>query len=297
MVESVSDLGSNAEENIVHAARSIGRSKDRRAVFEAIYYGKKAIKTVPEIASKTGLTEKRVAERGKELVSSQIIDQVRQNGRVAYRKRDFFHHNKQRILRLVDHPDRISKVPTKRTPQVSGDAVVQVSVPRSVASARKVTIDDIDSFAEARAVEPSGNLPKTVSEEKFKRGVQAILGEEGDFKDWGGELRDLSSGRLWMGEQRLAAAFAFKGPGTTGKLTPGKMGKNGDQVQRLFMVSADVFFVQYWAEVDDAIVREMETQAIARSAYTQSTVYYCVVDGVDSNRLYRAYSAFFDTSD
>src|SRR6266852_1195312 len=38
-------------------------------------------------------------------------------------------------------------------------------------------------------------------------------------------------------------------PATTGPLVPGKMGKNGDQIQRLFGSPAQVFFVQYEEEI------------------------------------------------
>ena len=91
-------------------------------------------------------------------------------------------------------------------------------------------------------------------EKKFKDGVAAVLNERGSFQDWGGELRDLSSTRLRIKGKRRTAAFAFKGPGKTGRLTPGKMGKHGDQIQRLAKCPAEVFIVQYWAEIDDSVL-------------------------------------------
>jgi len=63
----VSDARSNANDQIAHAVAVIGRSKYRRAVFEAIYFGKKPSKTVDEIAVKTGLSAKRVLEEAKKL--------------------------------------------------------------------------------------------------------------------------------------------------------------------------------------------------------------------------------------
>src|SRR6185312_1730126 len=88
-----------------------------------------------------------------------------------------------------------------------------------------------------------------MGEAKFKGGIASILGERDSFSDWGGESRDLSSTRVWIGGRRRVAAFAFKGPGMTGRLTPGKMGKNGDQIQRLFGAPAEVFLVQYGGRV------------------------------------------------
>ena len=65
--------------------------------------------------------------------------------------------------------------------------------------------------------------------------------------------RTLSSTRLRIEGERRAAAFAFKGPGKTGRLTPRKMGKNGDQIQRLSKCPAEVFLIQYW--VDMGLIR------------------------------------------
>jgi hypothetical protein len=59
----------------------------------------------------------------------------------------------------------------------------------------------------------------------------------------------LYSTLLKIGGKRKAAAFGFKGPGQLGALVPGRMGKNGDQIQRLFQEEADVFFVQHWREI------------------------------------------------
>lgn len=79
---------------------------------------------------------------------------------------------------------------------------------------------------------------------KGQEGMQQVLGEKGKFQDWGGEGNDLWTTRLRLGGKRRATAFAFKSGGTPGKLTPAKMGRNGDQIQRLFQSPADVFIVQ-----------------------------------------------------
>ena len=44
-------------------------------------------------------------------------------------------------------------------------------------------------------------------------------GEAPALKDWGGELRDLKSSRVRVSGVRRTTAFAFKGPGTRGRLT------------------------------------------------------------------------------
>ena len=60
MTVKVADVRANLNENIRHAAQIIGRSKARRDIFEAVYRGKKQVKSVDEIVSATGLTHKRV---------------------------------------------------------------------------------------------------------------------------------------------------------------------------------------------------------------------------------------------
>lgn len=133
-----------------------------------------------------------------------------------------------------------------------------------------------------------------MSEKQFKRGVQSIIGEPGKFKDWGGEKSDLYTTRLRMNGKRLGAAFAFKGPGEKRKLVPGRMGKNGDQAQRLFQEEADVFLVQHWREIDSSVIELMRSLAVAKSVTTGKRIWYGVIDGTDSQRICSAYSAQFN---
>jgi hypothetical protein len=59
MVQPASDVASNAEENVAHAAKVVGRSTHRRSVFEAIYTGKRKAKKVSELMRATGLPHRR----------------------------------------------------------------------------------------------------------------------------------------------------------------------------------------------------------------------------------------------
>jgi hypothetical protein len=132
-------------------------------------------------------------------------------------------------------------------------------------------------------------MPETT----FKNGVARILGERATFKDWGGELRDLSSTHLTISGKRRAAAFAFKGPGTGGRLTPAKFGKNGDQIQRLTRCPAEAFFIQYWSEIDDASFEQLEKLVQLKSYLEGRKLWYGMIDGDDSARLIQAYPAAF----
>lgn len=130
-------------------------------------------------------------------------------------------------------------------------------------------------------------------EANFKYGVKRILNEKGTFKDWGGERNDLLTTHLRLAGKRRATAFAFKGRGRRGKLTPAAMGKHGDQIQRLFSSPAEVFIVQYWDQIGESVLEQMEQFAKAKSAVEGKEIFYCVIDGQDTARLLNAYPKQF----
>ena len=132
-----------------------------------------------------------------------------------------------------------------------------------------------------------------ISEKAFKKGIQKIIRETGKFQDWGGEPNDLLTTRVRLKGKRTATAFAFKGPGTSGILTPAKLGKNGDQIQRLFLTPADIFIVQYHGQIGQAVVEQMKAFATINSVREDKLVWYGIIDGEDSRRLLAAYPAQF----
>jgi hypothetical protein len=142
-------------------------------------------------------------------------------------------------------------------------------------------------------VKATSYIGNALSEDEFKNGVKTILGELSVFKDWGAESSDLYSSHAKMNGKRLAVAFAFKGPGKPGKFVPAKMGKNGDQIQRMFRQDADIFFARHHGQIDPSVLEQMQTHAIAKSHYTKQQVYYGVIDGADSERLRLAYPGAF----
>ena len=92
---------------------------------------------------------------------------------------------------------------------------------------------------------------------------------------------------------RVRTVFAFKGPGQRRPLVPGKMGKNGDQVQRMFIPDGTLFVLQYVGEVKPSIPQLMRSLAVDKSMLTGDTIYFAVIDGVDSHRLLLAYPSQF----
>lgn len=288
----VADRAANKNELIAHAAEVIGRGQ-KRDVFEAIYYHKSRVKTVAEIAAKTGLTRMQVLKAAGKLADEEIVNQTKKDRDTAYEQIDLYQSNKQKVLSLSADKKKLAAYPTKR--KVVGVLPVHVNVklPTKGAKAKLVTIDDIDFFAKVKGVKTKTHLGATLSEDEFKEGVKAILGELGTFKDWGGESSDLYTSRVKMNAKRLTAGFAFKGPGKQGKLVPGKMGKNGDQIQRLFGEAADIYIVQYHGQIDPSVQRQMQAHAVAKAHYTGDTIYYGVIDGADSERLRLAYPMAF----
>jgi hypothetical protein len=289
MPQPVSDVASNAQENIAHAATIIGHSTHRSAVFDAIYTGKVRIKSVSELMKLTKLERKRVLDAGKKLADNKIVSSCNENGERAYEKIDFYHAHKRKILQLAKYPERLSKYPTKRNP-ITSTSIVNLKISRKRARVRQITIDDIRSFNRAWEIKADKMIEDQLSETAFKIGLKKIIGEIGEFKDWGGETEDIYTTRMLFGNKRRPAAFALKGPATRGKLTPGKMGKNGDQIQRLFEAPADLYLVQYCRQIDQSVIKLMDSLAVTKSVLTGREILYGVIDGTDSYRLMRAYS-------
>lgn len=174
MVVVVSDTGSNAEENIVRAARALGRSKPRLEVFEALYFHKKPVKTVGEIAKQTGMDRKTVLTHGKHLVGSQLAIQEKVRGDTAYRTIAFYQHHKQAILRLVADPAKLEKIATKRNAAVSV-TVRPAAVPRRELRKRK-TLTVLYLFANP---DPDPNPDKYIRPDaEAKRVLEAIRGSK-----------------------------------------------------------------------------------------------------------------------
>jgi hypothetical protein len=295
MAVDTTDVRSNAQKQIAHAVEVLGRSKDRRNVFEEIYRGKSRTKTVDEIAKRIGIGRKRVLEEGLVLYKNKIIDRTKIDGRLAFVKDDFYAQHKARILHFVTNKRAKERFSARTGTTSEKVTIVSVPVARKSIDVKHLTIDDIDSFERVAGVTLAPNMKASpILEETFQKGLQKILGEQGEFKDWGGEGDDLFSTRLMLNGRRTPVAFGLKGRGTKGKLTPKKLGKQGDQIQRLFRAPADVFLIQYWDQIQESVVEQMRLIAIARSSLDGRRIYYGVIDGQDTLRILEAYRGFFE---
>lgn len=125
----------------------------------------------------------------------------------------------------------------------------------------------------------------TIPETDIKHAFASILGEPFVPNDWGGERSDLVSTQLkWNGKQ-FAAALAFKGPAKSKRLTMADLGKNGDQISRLYSEPADIFLLQHCHEVASAVRDHMR----AFSTRVGRLRPFCIIDGGDTVRILRAY--------
>ncbi|MBM0206093.1 hypothetical protein JNW90_26060 [Micromonospora sp. STR1s_5] len=153
----------------------------------------------------------------------------------------------------------------------------------------EVFIDQIDSFAAVAETEHPRrradlNLLRDIPEADVKRAIADILGEPTVPKDWGGERSDLFTTHVHLAGRRLSTAFAFKGPAKFKPMTMAELGKNGDQIDRLYTEPADLVVLQHCHEA--APVRG------AMRAYAQrmgDLRLFCIIDGYDTLRLLQAY--------
>lgn len=265
------------------AARLLGRSKARHAVFEAVYTGKRQFKSVKAIMAVTKLSQNHVLNEGAMLDGLLLIKVP--NG---YKKKKELAPRYKHILALARDKKKLDRLPTKTAPK--GAQTINVTFPRKGKNARFISVDEIDSFKDVRNVDGSRSGP--IAEKKLKGAFAKIIGEKGTFKDWGGERSDLFSTKLRLGSRRVPAAIAFKGKATKGKLVPGKMGKNGDQINRLFTEPAEVFLIVYPGEIDSTVISQMRAFAIG-IALSGARVTYGVVDATDIGRLKSAYPKAF----
>ena len=138
----------------------------------------------------------------------------------------------------------------RAVPYAIGDLITGHSpVPLPFASTIQLQPEDIEQFgAMDKSWMPSNaELLRLadISEHQVKELICRLLGEHEVPKDWGGEESDLFSARLTVAGTRQTGAFLLKGPSKFHPMTPSDLGKNADQIYRLFNIPADIFVVQH----------------------------------------------------
>jgi len=153
----------------------------------------------------------------------------------------------------------------------------------------EVHVDQIDSFETVTNVRPGARtdleILRTIPELDVKGAFAEIVGEPIVPKDWAGETSDLFTTHLQLGGRRVSTAFMFKGPARFHPMKVADLGKNGDQIQRLFREPADLIVVQHCHQIDPTV------RWLLRSLCNQvgSSKNCCAIDGTDTLRILRAY--------
>jgi hypothetical protein len=195
----VSDGRSNAPEQIEYAVQAIGRSKLRLKLFEAVYHHIGA-KSATKVAERAHMPRERVIKEIRPLVNRQIVVQERRTKDIYYSAVPLLKAHKAEIVRYANHPAKLKALATKRRTSVQvtvKNAVTfsTISIPSKSFDVRQITVDDIEDFSRVEGVAGTALLPPSLSETKFKGGIQKIVQEPGTFKDWGGEKSDLFTTR------------------------------------------------------------------------------------------------------
>ena len=127
---------------------------------------------------------------------------------------------------------------------------------------------------------------KSIPEADIKRAFAEIIKEPTIPKDWGGEQSDMFTTQVSVQGKQLSAAFAFKGPAKFKPMTMADLGKNGDQINRLYMEPADILFLQHCHEITPQVRTMMRAFANQAGNLRQ----YCIIDGYETYRILRTYN-------
>ncbi|TGL87398.1 hypothetical protein EHQ68_12710 [Leptospira congkakensis] len=152
----------------------------------------------------------------------------------------------------------------------------------------RLNIEDFDEFKKVKKFNKKVDFSvlASIPEKEIKRMFAEIIHENNIPKDWGGETSDLYTYNLHLGKKRIRAAFAFKGPAKNKVLEPKDLGKNGDQIVRLFHETADVYILQHCNYIKGTV----ETTMDAFSTQHLRSRKYVIINGEDTYRLLKSYN-------
>jgi hypothetical protein len=123
-----------------------------------------------------------------------------------------------------------------------------------------------------------------VPEDTVKRAFAGLIGESDVPKDWGGERSDLYTSRVFARGRQVSAAWLFKGPSYPRAMDVKALGKNGDQIDRLFTEPAELLVLQHCHQIKPAVAGMMD--AYAHDARRPRA--YMIIDGADTGRILRS---------
>lgn len=180
----------------------------------------------------------------------------------------------------------------RAVPYAIGDLVERTGgLPVPFVQGLELRPEDIDQFAglDERWTPSASEFSamRGVPEQSVKELLCRLLGEPSIPNDWGGEESDVLSANLGVNGRRQTAAFLLKGPSRFHQMKPTDLGRNGDQLYRLFNIPADVFVIQHCHNIGAAVRKQALAFALQRSFIAPCRVLF--VDGMTTARLLRAH--------
>lgn len=155
----------------------------------------------------------------------------------------------------------------------------------------EVHITEIDQFKAIKDIYESEKCApplaelRDIPEREVKKAIAEIIHEGTVPTDWGGEKSDLFSCNLSIEGKYLPSAFLLKGPAKFSEMKMIHLGKNGDQIDRLFSEPADLLVLQHCHKVSTAVRSTMR----AFASRVHDLRYFAIIDGYDTLRLLKAY--------
>ena len=171
------------------------------------------------------------------------------------------------------------------------DAIIKSVDEYTIEMTEEVFIEDIDSFARARDINPrqvKRLLPLDLAGDQVRAFFADILGDPLEKHDQGDAATDIFTTRVKLGGDRVATAVLLKGATTKGKLSFKKCGKDGEHLARLLAVPAHLYVIQHVDQIESRVVRELKDKIAAMKGEGKGGR-MCVVDGVDTARIFVAY--------
>ncbi|HBT31888.1 MAG TPA: methyltransferase [Pusillimonas sp.] len=198
-------------------------------------------------------------------------------------------------LFLFGYIARIDEQIIKAVPYAIGDLVADNKViASSFVPALELRPEEIEQFAGMdQTWVPTGSEFKhmtTVPEQMVKELICRLLSEYSIPNDWGGEESDVVSANLLVGGVRHTGAFLLKGPARFHPMKPTDLGKNGDQLYRLFNIPAQIYVIQHCHTIGAAVRKQAEAFALQRSFVAPCQIVF--MDGFATARLLRAHGCW-----
>jgi TIR domain-containing protein len=108
-IQHTTEFAATSPEVMRTIVEELRRSPRKYSVFQAIYSGGNKPKDATVLAAKTGLSEIAVLQIATPMAHKQFLEQVKENGRVAFKKYQHINAVKQSILRAALRPIQRSK--------------------------------------------------------------------------------------------------------------------------------------------------------------------------------------------